>query len=705
MASLNPLSIPGGWKKDTPVTENQDPAESVPRSATGNSGGDQADENGVGRQSVADFADATEGHDSTHQDERGTEYSIHAGESAAEAPVQMEDRDGEAGYDKIAGGLVEADGRVVSRSGMTAGSVVDGDAAQIEGSKVGDDGTIRDLGGEPVGKAEPQNEAEEEKPEEEKPEEEKPEEEKPEEEKPEEKPEEEKPGEEEIEDHAGDYQKEAYSKLAGGTVESEGRVTSKGELVGTVVEGDAKALEGNRVGDDGTIRDINGNPVGKAEPREDSEVESQETEELEEEQPDRSILEGKRVNKAGNVVDESGAIFGRVVEGDVASIAGRMCDKDGNVRSESGSVVGKAEVLAQDKRQGPKEGPFAELECTVGKDGKVVTASGDTIGRIVSGDANALFGRVVDQDGDILDRNGNVIGKAERWEEPVVEKPKSPLAGRKVNREGDVVDDDGNIIGRLVSGDKTMCSGKEVDDDGDVTNSKGNTLGHVALLEDIPPEPESAEEREEREKAQKDRELAGKLAGSIEQSLDKLRPILKLITDKIDRAERTPKEELDEEQLVREVKPLIEEGAKVLTETNGMIRGMDPDGRIQRNAKHKTSTKEATPEEHHLAEMLKELTTSVTETIDNAKRKIEGMPHAKKELNPLWGLLTEPLFQIIAAVGLLLNGVLGLVGRLLSGLGLGGLVENILGGLGIDKILASFGLGSAWDALTGRNQK
>jgi hypothetical protein len=56
----------------------------------------------------------------------------------------------------------------------------------------------------------------------------------------------------------------------------------------------------------------------------------------------------------------------------------------------------------------------------------------------------------------------------------------------------------------------------------------------------------------------------------------------------------------------------------------------------------------------------------VTQTIDNAKRKIENMPHAKKELNPLWGLLSEPLFQILAAVGLLLNGVLGLVGRLVS---------------------------------------
>jgi hypothetical protein len=83
-----------------------------------------------------------------------------------------------------------------------------------------------------------------------------------------------------------------------------------------------------------------------------------------------------------------------------------------------------------------------------------------------------------------------------------------------------------------------------------------------------------------------------------------------------------------------------------------------------------------------------QLTGRVTQTIDQAKKKIAGMPHAKKELNPLWGLLAEPLGQILAAVGLLLAGVLGLVGKLLSGLGLGGLLDNLLGGLGL-KVLDS----------------
>ena len=143
------------------------------------------------------------------------------------------------------------------------------------------------------------------------------------------------------------------------------------------------------------------------------------------------------------------------------------------------------------------------------------------------------------------------------------------------------------------------------------------------------------------------------------------------------------------------MRPLIEEGGKILTEANGVIRGLDPDGRISANAKHKTAAREATPEEYRLAELLKELTGNVTETIENAKRKLEDMPRAKKQINPLWGLLSEPLFQILAAVGLLLSGVLGLVGKLLNGLGLGGLVNNLLGGLGLNKVLDGLGLSDA----------
>lgn len=65
-------------------------------------------------------------------------------------------------------------------------------------------------------------------------------------------------------------------------------------------------------------------------------------------------------------------------------------------------------------------------------------------------------------------------------------------------------------------------------------------------------------------------------------------------------------------------------------------------------------------------------------TIDWAKNKLEGFPKAKKDLGPLLDALAAPLTQIVGGVGLLLAGVLNLVGRLLSGLGLDSLLKGIV---------------------------
>ncbi|BEI87257.1 hypothetical protein CcaverHIS002_0706030 [Cutaneotrichosporon cavernicola] len=411
-------------------------------------------------------------------------------------------------------------------------------------------------------------------------------------------------------------------------VDRKGYVVSDGERVGKVAEGDPKKLRGMHVDADGDILDRAGNAIGRAERWEEEEPEP----EPEPEAPDLSSLAGKRVNKAGNIVDSSGSIFGRVVDGNPKRMVGRMCDKNGNILSESGDVIGKAELVYEGGREGEKSGPFTGLVgCKVNKNGKVLSPTGDVVGKLVQGDAKQLAGREVDDDGDICDKNGNVVGHAERE---------------------DVEEEDPKVV-------------------------------------------------EERDQAEKDKKLAKQLAYCIQQTLDQVKPICEKISRKIEAAENTPKDQLDEKKLVAQVRPLIEEGGRLLSEANGTIRGMDPDGRIQQNAKYKAATHEATPEEYHLAEVLKELTGTVAKTIDDAKRKLEGMPRAQKKLNPLWRLLSQPLGQILAGVGLLLSGVLGIVGNLLNGLGLGGLVNGLLGGLGIDKVLEGLGLGKIGETVSG----
>ncbi|KAG0640751.1 hypothetical protein HOY80DRAFT_1135765 [Tuber brumale] len=187
--------------------------------------------------------------------------------------------------------------------------------------------------------------------------------------------------------------------------------------------------------------------------------------------------------------------------------------------------------------------------------------------------------------------------------------------------------------------------------------------------------------------------IAKKMSGIIDPAIDRLKPILQMITEHVDKANNTKKEDLDEEKLVDQLKPLIEQANGILQETHGAIKALDPDGKVARSAQYKAADSEASSEEQHLAQGLAELTGNVTKTIQNAKDKIKDMPHAKKNLGPLLDLLQDPLFQIISAVGLLLNGVLTLLGNLLDALGLGGIVRNVLGGLGLTKLLDGLGLG------------
>ncbi|KII84271.1 hypothetical protein PLICRDRAFT_46129 [Plicaturopsis crispa FD-325 SS-3] len=201
------------------------------------------------------------------------------------------------------------------------------------------------------------------------------------------------------------------------------------------------------------------------------------------------------------------------------------------------------------------------------------------------------------------------------------------------------------------------------------------------------------ENPEEAQKVKEQAELADRLSHLIDTALERLDPMLKMIRKHIETEDAKNEDDRDEEGLVNSVRPLLEEATKVLNETQGAIKGADPDGKIAEQAKRNQHDHKATPEEQRLAESLKKLTEEVVGTIDWAKDKLQGMPHANKDLGPLFDAFSQPLFQIISGIGLLLNGVLELLGNLLDGIGLGGLLRGVLSAVGLDKILKGVGLG------------
>lgn len=326
-----------------------------------------------------------------------------------------------------------------------------------------------------------------------------------------------------------------FAGLDGLFVTKDGFVEDEdGAIVGKLIEGDAKRLRGRAVDEDGEITDKYGNVKGRAEPYEPPEEEAPAEEDL-------SILEGKVVNKSGNVVDPAtGAVVGRIIEGD-KRLAGRKVDGKGQIWGDNGQIIGRAELIPGAEQQ-KAEGPFYGFEnAEVGKDGVVVDA-GRIIGRLIEGDAKRLLGRKVDEDGDVVDKNGNTIGKAERWEPEEKARDVNPMSGRKVNKEGEVRDADGELIGKLTSGNLATLVGKTIDDNGYVVDNDGNKIGECTLLEHIPepePEPEaepveegpSPEELEAQAKAEHDRQLAEKMISILRQTMDQIKPICDQITE------------------------------------------------------------------------------------------------------------------------------------------------------------------------------
>jgi len=230
----------------------------------------------------------------------------------------------------------------------------------------------------------------------------------------------------------------------------------------------------------------------------------------------------------------------------------------------------------------------------------------------------------------------------------------------------------------------------------DVADPNAQNIGQQPHI-DVDNESVGTDERSPEQKKM-DTELAERLSSIIEDANSRVIPLCKMIRKNIENMEARKEEDRDEGELVRQVRPPIEQAEKILNETSGAIKGADPDNRLSNKAKRNQQDHKATPEEQRLAEALKTLMEEVHGTIEWAKNKLYSFPKAKRDLGPLLDALGQPLTQIVGGVGLLLTGVLNLLGKLLSGLGLDSLLKSIVAATGLDKIYKSLGLGNLLNA-------
>lgn len=156
--------------------------------------------------------------------------------------------------------------------------------------------------------------------------------------------------------------------------------------------------------------------------------------------------------------------------------------------------------------------PLSGLKVNIIQVNAIVNEDGLIVGKLTEGDPKQLEGKIIGEQGEIVDDDGNVIGYADAFSKPFapedlgIEHPQPPseveeglpglerleglngldhskiLGAIPLNSRGAVVDEHGEIIAELFQGDLGECAGKVPDENGHVFDAEGHVIGTVTIL-------------------------------------------------------------------------------------------------------------------------------------------------------------------------------------------------------------------------------
>ncbi|KAL6231073.1 hypothetical protein BDW75DRAFT_233898 [Aspergillus navahoensis] len=439
-------------------------------------------------------------------------------------------------------------------------------------------------------------------------------------------------------------------------------------------------------------------------PREESKVETQisSTEAIEEQGqagqderqlPDISVLEGLTCNTLGEIITPEGITVGELVDGDAMRICiDELClDNQGQFKDGRGVVIGRArpipssqtqvrsgtgvmkevapEPIPENEEPGDPSAGFRVLDdLTVDKDGVVYDSSGWTVGRLADRvrdeDHDGLASRPVDTD---LKANADgTTGTGELTLPQGDEKTRwfrLDVEGKDTDQETEPESEPHAKHARFDM--QNLACG--------IANNSGYVIGNGHLVKEM--------------------------CTIVQQTTDSMDPLCRQITLVIEEANLKPKNQLAAERLVEDLRPLITSAGDILQDCNNNLRSLSSDRQIASTLNSHGSlysTPDDMTSEFQLANLLKDLAQTVIDTITTGRHRLteisKEMPYARRKINPLWTLLSNRLFDVITAVGLLHSGVIGLFSRLLKGPWLGRAIRRLLVGIGLDRILDRLGI-------------
>ncbi|KAL4960534.1 DUF3659 domain-containing protein [Aspergillus stella-maris] len=453
-----------------------------------------------------------------------------------------------------------------------------------------------------------------------------------------------------------------------------------------------------------------------------------------------SSLTGLVVGKKGRILNREGHIIGQVVEGNPEDLVGEMVGEDGDILDEDGDVIGCVDIVYPSPPKG-RDGATVSIRettkdsqnkedtaddkvphvstlegFTCNKDGDIVTPDGVTVGELCEGNPKTISGAgfQLDDQGSFWDYRGVTVGKAR----PTLlrDDDKNPFADQDLLvAERSWVQQKhkpGTGSAGMVEGFTGVCAleGMKVDKHGNVVDQNGVVFGHVIVSQGRPADKSSDEEVQDEEVQEEEvgnmqkharfdlvsivvnddgyavdkQEMAEQMCIIVRQIQNNVESLCSRITLRLDETDRTPKDQLDEKKAVQDVKPLIEKAGDALQDCKGALTAIGPNNHMAETMVTDIPQM-ASDAEHELAELLQELAEVVMDTITNGRYLVANMSQIKKGINPQWPLMSEPLFQILSTVGLLLNGLYGLFTRMVDAVWLGKTIRDFLAAWGIDQ--------------------
>jgi len=229
---------------------------------------------------------------------------------------------------------------------------------------------------------------------------------------------------------------------------------------------------------------------------------------------------GLTVNESGQIVDKNGNLVnannivvskdGKIMTQEQLTAAGLTVNENGEIIDASGKVIPASDiVVAEDGTVITKEQLQAagmQKASGIDESGNLVDANGNVI---ANKEALASAGYTINENGEIVDKDGNTVnpdeliiasdGSVMKADEvmiaadgSVLSKEKLAAAGLTINEKGQIVDKDGNIVdsdslvvasdGSVMSKKQLAAAGLMINEDGEVVDKNGNVIKKDDLI-------------------------------------------------------------------------------------------------------------------------------------------------------------------------------------------------------------------------------